>query len=203
MACVSRKQVVKTDTPAGSMYYFPKTTFENSRSWTEREQFQQMQEREHSEFQGFSLAIGTCMQPWDSGEGYVPAVFGRKQLTCGGGPPGLERKASAMNIDLVGDQSKLQKVIGISEKMVKYVRDMKAEHGPRLNQAVKDLKSYMEAAEKTLMEVSFAAKFGKTLDSNTELDEAAKAKLHSTVEAISGKLVEEVKVVRALFCGKK
>ena len=87
--------------------------------------------------------------------------------------------------------------------MVKYVGDMKAEHGPRLNQAVKDLKSYMEAEEKTLLEVSFAAKFGKSLDSNTELNEAAKAKLHSTVEAVKAKLVEEIKVVRALFSGKK
>ena len=95
----------------------------------------------------------------------------------------MQRKASAMAIDLVEDQSKLQKVIGITEKMVKYVGDMKAEHGPRLNQAVKDLKSYMEAAEKTLMEVSFATKCGKALDSNTELSEPATAKLHSTVEA--------------------
>ena len=61
----------------------------------------------------------------------------------------------------------------------------------------------MEHAEQVTCELSFAVKFGKSMESNTEVDEMSVVKLTTKVDKICSKLIEEVKIARALVSKKE
>ena len=90
-----------------------------------------------------------------------------------------------------------QKTVVVADKMKKFA-DAMGNVGPRLGQAMAEVTSGMEAAEKVMCELSFALKFQKSMETNKEITDADAMKLSKKVESIVGKLVEEVKVARAL-----
>ena len=199
MAAVRRGQVKSTDTPTGQVFYFPKTIYSAGTVYEKSEVMEQRKEVEQADFQNYGRAIDNMQ----SGHGQFfplgPNPFASRSSSSGA----IRDKNPEVTIvdhieTLPAAQSRIQKTVAVAEKIAKVV-DQAGNVGPRVGQVMAEVKSGMEAAEKVLCDLSFALKFKKSLETRKELTQSDAVKLAKTVDGIVVKLVEDVKVVRALL----
>ena len=199
MAAVRRGQVKTKDTPTGQVFYFPKQIYSAGTKYERGEAMEQNREVEQGDFRNYGRAIDnmqsyhgqffpTGPNPFASGSSSSKAIQDKEPEVT------IVDHIAALPVA----QSRIQKTVAVAEKIAKVV-DQAGNVGPRVGQVTAEVKSGMEAAEKVSCDLSFALKFKKSLETRKELTQSDAMKLAKTVDGIVVKLVEDVKVVRALL----
>ena len=168
-AALARKQVVKADTKAGVLFFFPKIQIEWKKTWAAEEAYSQKQEGDQLEYQAYSSAITSFLPGLDlalSGAAAGSVASPSQNMLSIGQPLAIQNTPVTGVAELQVQLDKLTKqVIPLGEKVQKMVATLSCP-AARISSSLHVVVEQLERAEQIKMELAFAVKFNKDMTTN-------------------------------------
>ena len=203
---MARKQVLKADTKAGVLFFFPKIKIGWEKAWAAEESYSQQQEGSQLEYQTYSGAIASFLPGLDlalSGVASGSVASPSQHMLSIGQPLAIQNTTVNGIAELQVQLDKLTKqVIPLGEKVQKMVATLSCP-AAHISSSLHVVVEQLERAETIKMELAFAIKFGKDRATNKAITSDSAHLLKGTSEAVSAKLIEETEVIRALMTEDK
>ena len=193
-----RRQVKKVGPPGGELFFFPKSSVGSGREWSVTESSSRQQEQTAIEFADTGASIGTFLAiDYGNPPGSVDSDASILALMTNPSATGTVSGVGTPMVDLKDKKARLMASVGLAEKISAKIDGFPGVVPDRVAAAGATLLLLTEQAELFASELNFVIKYNKDTTGKpvtpSIVDNFAKK-----AESISCKVLEEVKVIRAL-----